>query len=257
MTNSSVRVERQGPVAWLELNRPEALNSFNGDLRVTLLRELEAVAADEGVRAVALTGKGRAFGAGADLREGFAGGAETERQLLEEYGPAVACIASMPKPVIVGVEGFASGVSIAHVLAADLSVMSDQAFLMLPFLNIALVPDGGLTWLLERRLGHARAFELAVEATRLPASRCQELGLVNRLAPAGEVTAAVLAWAQALAAKPARAMGLTKQLLRGAAHETLVAQQAVEARLQHACIDSADCQEGIAAFLEKRPARFS
>jgi 2-(1,2-epoxy-1,2-dihydrophenyl)acetyl-CoA isomerase len=257
MSSDSVRVERQGAVAWLELNRPDALNAFNTDLRLTLLRELRAVAADDSVRAVALTGKGRAFGAGADLREGFPNGPELERQLIEEYGPAVECIASMPKPVIVGVEGFATGVSIAHVLAADLVVMSEEAFLMLPFMNIALVPDGGLTWLLERRLGHQRAFELAIDGGRLSAARCQELGLVNRLAPKGSVTTAVLEWAQSLAAKPFQAVGRMKRLLRAAPHETLTGMQAAEARLQHLCIDSADCKEGVAAFLEKRAPKFS
>lgn len=257
MAMDTVRVERQGAVVWLEMNRPDALNAFNTDLRLTLLAQLRAVAEDDSVRAVVLSGKGRAFGAGADLREGFPNGPELERQLIEEYGPAVECIATMAKPVIVAVEGFATGVAMAHVLAADLCVMANDAFLMLPFMNIALVPDGGLTWLLERRLGYQRAFELAVSGDRLPAARCHELGLVNRLVGKGEAVAAALDWAQTLASKPFQAMGRTKQLLRAAPHATLVDTQAAEARLQNVCIDSADCKEGVAAFLEKRPARFA
>ena len=257
MTQDCLRIERQGSVAWLEMNRPDALNSFNTELRLTLLATLREVATDDSIRAVVLSGQGRAFGAGADLREGFPNGPELERQLIEEYGPAVECVASIPKPVIVALEGFATGVAIAHVLAADLCVMADDAFLMLPFMNIALVPDGGLTWLLERRLGYQRAFEMAVEGSRLPASRCQELGLVNRLAPKGGAVTVALEWAHKLAAKPFQAMGYTKQLLRSAPQHTLVSMQAAEARLQNVCIDSADCKEGVAAFLAKRPPKFA
>ena len=257
MTIESLRYEQRGAVAWLELNRPSALNAFDSTLRLALLARLREVASDASVRAVVLTGAGRGFGVGADLREGLPAGVELRRQLLEEYCPAIECIASMPKPVVTAVEGFATGVAAAHVLASDLSIMAADGFLMLPFMNIALVPDGGLTWLLERRLGYQRAFELAVEGERVTAPRCHELGLVNRIVAKGEATEAALAWATTLAARPVLALARTKQLLRGAPRQSLAAIQAQEAAYQGECVDSPDCREGVAAFLEKRAPKFA
>jgi 2-(1,2-epoxy-1,2-dihydrophenyl)acetyl-CoA isomerase len=257
MSEDVLRYQLNGAVALVEMNRPKALNAFNRELRVALLNAVRAASADDAVRAVVLTGAGRAFGAGADLREGLPAGAVLEQQLRDEYCPAVACIASMDKPVIAAVEGFATGVAAAHVLASDLSVMAEDAFLMLPFMNIALVPDGGLSWLLTRRLGHQRAFEVAIEGERLSAARCLELGLINRVVGKGAALAAALAWAEQIAARPRLALARTKSLIRAAAQQSLSEIQALEARHQGECVDSADCREGVAAFLEKRPPVFA
>ena len=160
--------ERRGAVAVVTLNRPESLNGFTTELRLALKAALEQVAADPEVRAVVLTGAGRGFSAGADLKaEPMTAGAVVERQLNEEYGASLREIARMPKPVIAAVNGFASGIGGSFALVCDLVVMGEGAFFQVPFQKIALVPDGGMTWLLTERVGHRRAFEIVCVATHI------------------------------------------------------------------------------------------
>ena len=147
--------ELRGPVALITLNRPEALNAFDGALRVQLAAALQRAASDAQVRSVVLTGAGRAFSAGADLK---ADGDEVSRQLNDEYGLGIRAIMEMPKPVIAAVEGLVAGIGCAFVLASDLVVMAEDGYFTLPFHNIGLVPDGGINWLLERQVGARRAF---------------------------------------------------------------------------------------------------
>ena len=158
-----------------------------------------------------------------------------------------------PKPVIAAVEGFVSGIAGAFVLAADLVVMSEEAFLHLPFQTIALIPDGGLCWFVARALGHQRAFEMAIESQRWSAARCLELGLINRTVPAGTALAAAREWAARLAAGPVMATAALKRTLRAAATGTLDESLELEVRLQRECIHHPDFAEGVRAFLEKRP----
>lgn len=252
-----VSYEIEGAIARITLNRPSALNAFDAPLRAHLTAALQRAATDEVVRAVVLTGAGRAFSSGADLKAGLKDGADTRRQLLDEYAPSVNVIADMPKPVIAAVEGFVAGVGCAHVLASDLVVMAEDAFLLLPFSSIALVPDGGLTWLLERRLGHRIAFELAADAQRVSASRCRELGLVNRVVPKGTALAKASEWAHQLASGAPLALAHTKRLLRECPALDLQQAQRLEAEAQSECIDSEDFREGVRAFFEKRPPKFT
>lgn len=252
-----VSYEIEGAIALITLDRPSALNAFDAPLRLQLTAALERAAADEAVRAVVVTGAGRAFSSGADLKAGMKDGADTRRQLLEEYAPSVNAIATMSKPVIAAIEGFVAGVGCAHVLASDLVVMAEDAFFLLPFSNIALIPDGGLTWLLERRLGHRIAFELAADAQRVGASRCRELGLVNRVVPKGTALAAASEWATRLAAGPPLALAHTKRLLRECPMLDLDRAQRREADAQAECIDSEDFREGVSAFFAKRPPQFT
>lgn len=254
---SVVSYELEGAIARITLNRPAALNAFDAPLRAQLTAALQRAATDEVVRAVVLTGAGRAFSSGADLKAGLKDGADTRRQLLDEYAPSVNAIADMPKPVIAAVEGFVAGVGCAHVLASDLVVMADDAFLLLPFGNIALIPDGGLTWLLERQLGHRIAFELAADGPRVPAPRCRELGLVNRVVPKGTALTAASEWAQRLAAGPPLALAHTKRLLRECPALSLAQAQEREADAQSECIDSGDFREGVSAFFAKRSPQFT
>jgi 2-(1,2-epoxy-1,2-dihydrophenyl)acetyl-CoA isomerase len=204
-----------------------------------------------------LTGAGRGFSAGADLKAGeIAQGAEVERQLNEEYGAALREIARMPKPVIAAVNGFATGIGGSYALACDLVVMGESAFFQVPFQRIALVPDGGMTWLLAERLGHRRAFELAVSGDRVPAARCLEWGLCNRVVPDAEVVSSAVAWAGQLAGAAPIALSYMKQLLRSAPDMGFEQTIRAEARLQAACIDSEDFREGVAAFVGKRTPEF-
>jgi 2-(1,2-epoxy-1,2-dihydrophenyl)acetyl-CoA isomerase len=255
-----VSYELRAAVAHVTLNRPAALNAFDQALRLQLVAALQRAAADPQVRAVALLAAGRAFSAGADLKEMQSTrrvDSEVRRQLEEEYAPGIHAIAGMAKPVIAAVEGLVAGIGCAYVLASDLVVMAENAYFTLPFQNIALVPDGGITWMLERQIGARRAFEIAVECERVPAARCLELGLVNRVVAPGSANEAAAAWAERLAQRAPLAVMHTKRLLRQAATLNFAQGLRNEVLAQEQCIASADFREGLAAFLEKRAARFS
>ena len=259
-TQTTVRVEQRGAVALVSLNRPEVLNSFDSALRLQLAAALQRAANDAEVRAVVLTGAGRAFSAGADLKAmnaGKADGAEVRRQLEDEYGAGIRSIMDMPKPVIAAVEGLVAGIGCAFVLASDLVVMAEDAYFTLPFHNIALVPDGGINWLLERQVGARRAFEFSVDCTRVPAARCHELGMANRVVPKGTAVEAALHWAQRLAQRAPLALKHSKRLLRQAGGVAFGHSLEREVEAQSLCIDSQDFREGVAAFLEKREPHFS
>jgi len=255
-----VLYQQRGAVALVTLNRPEVLNSFNQALRLESAAALRRAAEDATIAAVVLTATGRAFSAGADLKAmdpRQVTGAEVRRQLEEEYGAGLKAIADMDKPVIAAVEGLVAGIGCAYMLACDLAVMAEDAYFTLPFHNIGLIPDGGILWRLERELGARRAFEMAADCERIPATRCRELGLINRVAPKGTAAEAALQWASRLAARAPLALVHTKKLLRQAASVDLAQSLRAEATAQMQCADSADFREGVAAFLEKREPRFS
>lgn len=256
---AAVLYERREAVALVTLNRPDSLNAFNQAMRLELVAALERAGSDPDVAAVVLGASGRAFSSGADLKSmkpEDVDGAEVRRQLDDEYGAGLRAIVGMDKPVIAAVEGLVAGIGCAYMLASDLVVMAEDAFFTLPFHNIGLIPDGGINWLLERQLGARRAFELAVECERVPAERCKELGLVNRLVPHGEAAAAALAWAARLAQRAPLALMHTKRMLRNAAGLDFERFRATEAAAQAQCADSDDFREGVAAFLAKRAPRF-
>ncbi len=253
----SVIIDRVGTTALVKLNRPEVLNAFDATMRCTLRDALETLSTDAGVRAVVLTGEGRVFSAGADLKAGLPDAAGAHAQLLEEYGPALTAIAEMPKPVIAALDGPAVGIGLAYALICDLRVMAESAYLQAPFNDIGLLPDGGLTWLLTRLLGYARAYEFVAESRKLDAAQCLDLGLVNRVVPDGRTISEALSWADALARRPAMALAATKQAMHAALSSTYAQALRIEAELQGPLVESKDCAEGVAAFVEKRPPRFS
>ncbi len=246
----------EGPVAVITLNRPETLNAFNRAARLGFIEAMRQAQSAKGVRAVVLCGAGRGFSSGADLTERMPV-EETLTLLDKEYAPGIQAIVSLPKPVIAAVHGFAAGIGVAYALASDLVVMGEKAFMQVPFAKIGLVPDGGLCWQLAQRLGHRVAFEIAMEGERLPAARCRELGLVNRVVAEDGVVAEAKAWAARLAAQAPIAVAGTKNALRRAGGATLEDIMSLESRHQRECVLSADFNEGVAAFFEKRPPRFS
>jgi len=242
-------------VAVIALNRPDALNGFTSALLGDLREALVTADEDASVRAVVLTGEGRAFSAGADLKAGLEGGSLKNR-LLHEYGPVFAAISEMPKPVIAAVPGFAAGIGMSVALHCDLVLMAEDAFMLSPFTTISLVPDGGLNRLLVRQLGYRRAFQLSVESERIPAARCVELGLANRAVPADDLKQAAIDWATALAKRAPLSVAATKKVMRLAMDHDEATCFRLEAELQGSLRESDDAAEGVAAFLEKRDPEF-
>lgn len=250
-----VKYERQGAVALITLNRPDAMNAFTTELSNDLQLALERAAGDDSVRVVVVTGEGRCFSAGADLKSGFEG-RPVFGKLHYEYRPVLSAIATMSKPVIAAVPGSAAGIGLSVALHCDLLIMADNAFLLSPFTTISLVPDGGLNWLLVRQLGYRRAFQLSIEAERIPAERCLELGLANKLVPADDLQRAALEWAEALAKRAPRSLEATKKVMRHAIDNDWASTFNMEADWQQALAGSEDNVEGIAAFFDKREPKF-
>jgi 2-(1,2-epoxy-1,2-dihydrophenyl)acetyl-CoA isomerase len=249
-----VLYSQQGATAKITLNRPDSLNAFTSALRSDLLAALEKAEADDSIRVVILTGEGRSFSAGADLKDGIS--RSVSEMLLREYRPVQEKIAAMPKPVIAAVPGSAAGIGLSVALQCDLLIMADDAFMLSPFTTISLVPDGGLNWLLVRQLGYRRAFQLSVESERIAADRCVELGLANKAVPAGELQEAALQWAQALEKRAPLSIAGTKKIMRFACDNDWANSFELEAELQGSLVGCEDNEEGVAAFFEKRQPAF-
>lgn len=250
-----VKYVNQDAIAVITLNRPDSMNAFTNELREDLLKALQAAQADDDVRVVVLTGEGRCFSAGADLKDDVIDRPISEK-LQQEYRPIQEAIAAMAKPVIAAVPGSAAGIGLSVALQCDLLVMADDAFMLSPFTTISLVPDGGLNWLLVRQLGYRRAFQLSVESERIPAARCVELGLANKAVPATELQSVALDWAQTLSNRAPLSIAATKKVMRYAADYDWASSYDLEAELQNTLFGTEDNIEGITAFLEKRAAEF-
>jgi 2-(1,2-epoxy-1,2-dihydrophenyl)acetyl-CoA isomerase len=252
----TVRYKQEEAVAVITIHRPEAMNSFNTGLRRDLLAAFHRARDDRTVRAVVLTGEGRSFSAGADLKGSLSSDRSVEEQLQQEYRPIFECIAEMDQPVIAAVGGSAAGIGMSYALACDLLVMAEDAFLLSPFTTISLVPDGGLNWLLVHQLGYRRAFQLSIECERISAERCVQLGLANRIVPAGTLLDDTVAWARSIAERAPLSLAATKKAMRHAAGHDWASTFDVEAPLQRKLRESEDCAEGVAAFFQKRKPEF-
>lgn len=250
-----VRYEQDGAVAVITINRPDALNAFTTELSLALQLALEKAHYDTAVRAVVLTGEGRSFSAGADLKSGFEG-RPVSGKLQYEYRPVLSAIAAMPKPIIAAIPGSAAGIGMSTALYCDLVIMADNAFLLSPFTTISLVPDGGLNWILVRQLGYHRAYQLSVESERIAADRCVELGLANKAVPADELHSAALEWARSLAKRAPMSLAATKKVMRFAMDNDWASSYDLEAEFQQTLAGSEDNKEGVKAFFEKREANF-
>ncbi len=249
-----VKYAKDGAIAIITLNRPESMNAFTTELRKGLLDALQQANTDDSVRVVILTGEGRCFSAGADLKDGL--NRSVKEMLLLEYRPVLEAIASMPKPIIAAVPGSAAGIGLSIALQCDLLIMADNAFMLSPFTTISLVPDGGLNWLLVRQLGYRRAFQLSVESDRIAADKCIELGLANKAVPADELHNAALQWAQAIEKRAPLSVAGTKKLMRFAAENDWSSSFEMEAELQGELVGCDDNREGVLAFFEKRAPDF-
>ncbi|MHB1834529.1 MAG: enoyl-CoA hydratase/isomerase family protein [Solirubrobacteraceae bacterium] len=252
----TVVVERDGEVAWIVLNRPATLNAWTVQLGNELAAALDEVAGDQNVRAIVLTGAGRAFSSGADLRERAEGG-DVGEALTEVYNPLILRIRTLGKPVIAAVNGPAVGIGCSLALACDLIVAARSAYFLLAFVNIGLGLDGGVSQTLTARVGHARAFEIAFLGERIGAEQALAWGLVNRVVDDAELRGSVAALAQRLAAGPPGSYASIKRTINHRAYEGFEQLLALEAELQTERLRSRDFIEGVTAFLEKRPPRFT
>lgn len=252
--------ERTGAVGRLTLNRPASLNAWTKELGQALLAATTQKAAEPDVRAVLVTGAGRAFSSGADLRAGFEaaedGLPDVRRRLGEAYHPVIAAVRALEKPVIAAVNGPAVGIGVSLALACDLVLAAESAYFQLAFATVGLMPDGGSTVLVPAAVAKARAFELSLLAERLPAERALEWGLVNTVHPDDRLLVEAGALADRLAAGPTRAYAASKRALNRSLFAHLEGQLELEAELQHELARTSDFKEGVAAFVEKRPAEF-
>jgi 2-(1,2-epoxy-1,2-dihydrophenyl)acetyl-CoA isomerase len=242
-------------VATLTLNRPEALNALNATLRRELLAAFNAARRDDATRAVIITGAGRGFCSGADLRGGSSE-REFRRVVTTEYNPLVEAIRGLPKPVIASVNGVAAGAGVSLAFAADIVVAAEDARFVPAFNRIGLVPDSGLTRTLVRALGRHRAFEILMGERQLGADDAADAGLVAAVVPADRLADTTAELARRLASGPTRAIGLTKRLVNAAEDVGLTESLAAEAALQELAGRTEDHAEGVAAFGEKRDPQF-
>jgi 2-(1,2-epoxy-1,2-dihydrophenyl)acetyl-CoA isomerase len=249
-----VEVARDGAVQTITLNRPDVLNAFNRALH-TALRAALKEARDPEVRAVVLTGAGRGFSAGQDLKE-FGETADIRDALRESYHPNVLAIRALEKPVIAAVNGVCAGAGLSLVCVCDVRIAADDASFVPGFIGIGLVPDAGGTYFLHRLLGASRAFEWMSSNRRLTAAEAQAWGLVSEVVEADALRARAAELAATYAAGPTRGIGMTKRLFDHADNATLEEQLEMEAQLQAAATQTEDFREGVAAFLEKRAPEF-
>jgi len=260
-SHETVDLTTDGPGARILLNRPEALNAWNEQFGRDLLDAVTSVAKDDSVRALLITGAGRGFSSGADLKEQRsttdAGVPDLSARLRELYHPIIRGLREMPKPVVAAVNGPAVGIGCSLALSADLIVAAESAYFLLAFVNIGLVPDGGSTAFLPARTGYARAAEMAMLGEPVPAEQALDWGLINRVVPDDELESASGELLDRLANGPTRSYAGAKRLLNRRMYADLAGQLEAEAEAQKEQGSSKDFVEGVLAFVEKRPPNFT
>jgi 2-(1,2-epoxy-1,2-dihydrophenyl)acetyl-CoA isomerase len=245
-------------IAILTLNRPEVFNSFNREMALLLQDELDACEKDAGIRAIVITGEGKAFCAGQDLQEvtspdlnpGF-------KKILEEhYNPIIKRIRTIEKPIIAAVNGVAAGAGANIALACDVVVASERAAFIQAFSKIGLIPDSAGTFFLPRLIGFQRASALMMLGDKVTAADAERMGMVYKVFSSEDFNAEIFVLASTLAQMPTKALGLTKRLLNESMNNDLDAQLKLESKLQIESAHSADYAEGVNAFVEKRKPNF-
>ena len=252
---AEVEVTREGGVLTITLNRPDVLNALNSAVHAGLAAGLER-AQEADVRAVILTGAGRGFCVGQDLTEFRDASGDIADRLRQTYHPNIRALRALEKPVIAAVNGPAAGAGLSLACACDVRLAADTASFVPAFIGIGLVPDSGGSLFLVRLLGEARAFEWMTSNRKLTAAEANAWGLVSEVVEADRLAARAAELASSYAEAPTRGIGLTKRLFDHAPRATLEEQLELEAELQSAATRTADFEEGVAAFLEKRPPRF-
>ena len=256
MNLETVKYEKKDSVVLITFNRPEVRNAFNAKMTEDILEALVEAKNDSNIRAIVLTGEGLSFSAGADLSARDNKWSDTEAALIEGYLPSLKEIMEMPKPVISAVNGAAAGIGSAYAMACDLTVMSEEAYILQAFSNIGLIPDGGANWFLTNTVGYKLAYPIAIEGERIDAKRCLELGLVNKVVAGENLLAEAISWADKLSLRSSQSLSLTKKIMRKSVDSSYEDIYDLEAKTQNTLTGSEDNIEGITAFMEKRKPNF-
>ena len=256
MSLQTIELTKKDKVAIIKLNRPELLNAVNEQLVWDFQKATEDVKNDDSVRVVIVTGSGRGFSAGADLSEKKASWKGSKDALLRGYKPFFENIINMPKPVIASISGPAAGIGAAIAMSCDLRVMSDDSYILSVFSNIALVPDGGLSWYLPKFMGFAKAYEYAIEAKKISAEECLKFGIANKVVAKDELENITLEWAIKLSKRSSQSLNHTKRLMRESLHIGYWDTFHNEAEIQNELTVSPQNREAVKAFLEKREPNF-
>lgn len=257
----TIAVDTADLVCTIKLNRPETFNAFNDALSKELAEALKIAERDANVRAIIITGEGKAFSSGqdlGDLKTKYVPGhvPHLGDDLRRRYDPIIKKIASMPKPVIAAVNGVAAGAGCSLALACDIRIVSEQASFIEVFINVGLIPDSGSTWFLPRLVGLGKAMELCMTGQKVDAAEALRLGIANKVVPADQLMAEAKALAGKLASLPGVGLALTKKLLIESFERDLNSQLEAEAYTQDTAGRTADHFEGVTAFIEKRKPAF-
>ena len=256
MSYETISLDIENRVATITINRPKMMNAFNEQLIWDMGDATEKVKNDSQIRVLVITGEGRGFSAGADLTERDASWSDTKDALLRGYYPFLKNIIEMPKPVIGSINGPAAGIGAALAMACDLRIMAKDSYIMSVFSNIALVPDGGLSFLLTRAIGYARALEYAIEAKKISSADCLSMGIANKVVELDALSSETKKWAEHLSKRSPQALSLTKKLMNESITKSYDEIFKAEAEAQNSIFGSDENIEGVKAFLEKREPNF-
>jgi 2-(1,2-epoxy-1,2-dihydrophenyl)acetyl-CoA isomerase len=258
MSYNSIRYEKKGNVGYISLNRPDVFNAFNDEQSFELQDALKEVKKDADVRVVVLTGEGKAFCSGQDLKAiADSKNRSLSDSLYKRYNPIIKAMRELPKPIICRLNGVAAGAGASLALACDFIIASENASLIEVFINVGLVPDSGSSYFLPRSVSPARAFELATMASKVSATQALEWGMINRVVTVDELDEEVNQVAQYYANAPTLAIGMIKKMLNKATYSDLDTMLQYEAWCQEIAGRSQDYKEGVTAFNEKRKATFT
>jgi 2-(1,2-epoxy-1,2-dihydrophenyl)acetyl-CoA isomerase len=252
----TIKYNVENGVAWITLNRPDKLNAFIEQLNKEVTSALKEVENEDVVRAIVITGEGRAFCSGQDLAD-VKGETDFSNILRERYNPMITKLVALEKPVIAAVNGTAAGAGMSLALACDFRLLSEKASFIEAFIHVGLIPDSGNMYFLPRLVGHAKALELAMLGEKISAKQADELGFATKLIREEDWDKEVRAFAERLAAMPTKALGLTKRYLRRSWDCDLEEMLENEAYGQRVAGQTSDHQEGVQAFIEKRKPEFT
>lgn len=253
----SILLENRGAVRYITLNRPEVFNSFNREMALRFQEELDKAEADESVRAIVISGSGKAFCAGQDLAEAMdPNGPELDCIVREHYNPIILRLRAIEKPIIAAVNGVAAGAGANIALACDITIAKESASFIQAFSKIGLIPDSGGTYFLPRILGTQKALALMMTGDKIAAKDAEAMNMIYKSVSDEDFDETVNAFAAQLASMPTKGLGLTKRAVNESMNNTLKAQLNLEEKLQTEAGSSYDFNEGVNAFLEKRKPEF-